>query len=86
MELKLVYVGSDSWDRPCYATPDGEILVDTTPIASTPPELCTKSGIKYDKNGKAKGIEGEPDTPITDLMRYIRFDKVAFDPERKVWY
>ena len=86
MELKLVFVGSDSWDRPCYATPGGEILVDTTPISSTPPELCTKSGIKYDKNGKAKGIEGEPDTPIQEVERFKRFDQIAFEPERKVWY
>lgn len=69
-ELKLKYIGRDSWERPVYDC-DGRLYVDVIPRAKYKPEICTKHDNAFD---------GEPDTPIDESVT------VDFSPYRDVWW
>ena len=55
MKLTLTLLGRDSWSRPVYKGGDGRLYVDTDPVASRPPRICTKYRNAFD---------GEPDIPV----------------------
>lgn len=69
------YSGNDSWNRPVYKGEDGTLLVDVSPVAHRPIELCTKYQNQFN---------GEPDTPIEDTDRF-RDMEVTVD-KRVTWY
>lgn len=57
-ELILIFVGTDDWNRPVYRDENGIIFKDVN-CDNYPLELCT-----------ASSIDGEPDTPISNIEKY----------------
>lgn len=53
-QMLLIFQGRDSWDRPVYKGPDGNLYVDVDPRKGWGPNICTKYQNDFD---------GEPDNP-----------------------
>ena len=68
-QMLLILRGRDSWDRPVYKGPDGNLYVDVDPRKGWGPNICTKCENDFD---------GEPDEPV----RGVDF---TFTPFRDVW-
>ena len=68
-QMLLILRGRDSWDRPVYKGPDGNLYVDVDPRKGWEPNICTKYQNDFD---------GEPDTPVKDV-------DFTFVPFRNVW-
>ena len=68
-QMLLVLQGRDSWDRPVYKGPDGNLYVDVDPRDGWEPNICTKYRNEFD---------GEPDDPVTGV-------DFIFTPCRDVW-
>ena len=73
VELILMYIGMDSWSRPVYKDPDGNLFKDVDPRKQNRPELCTVSD-----------FDGEPDTPIRYIKKYEDVN-IMFLPSRETW-
>ena len=68
-QMLLIYQGRDSWSRPVYKGPDGNLYVDVNPRKGWGLTICTKCENDFD---------GEPDTPVEDV-------DFTFTPFRDVW-
>lgn len=68
-QMLLILQGRDSWGRPVYKGPDGNLYVDVDPRKGWEPNICTKYQNDFD---------GEPDDPV----RGVDF---IFTPYRDVW-
>ena len=68
-QMLLIFQGRDSWDRPVYKGPDGNLYVDVDPRKGWGPNICTKYQNDFD---------GEPDDPVRDV-------DFIFTPHRDVW-
>ena len=68
-QMLLILQGRDSWDRPVYKGPDGNLYVDVDPRKGWGPNICTKYQNDFD---------GEPDDPVRDV-------DFIFTPCRDVW-
>ena len=68
-QMPLIFQGRDSWDRPVYKGPDGNLYVDVDPREDWEPNICTKCQNEFD---------GEPDTPVKGV-------DFTFVPCRDVW-
>ena len=68
-QMLLILRGRDSWDRPVYKGPDGNLYVDVDPRKGWEPNICTKYQNDFD---------GEPDDPVRDV-------DFIFTPFRDVW-
>ncbi len=68
-QMLLILQGRDSWDRPVYKGPDGNLYVDVDPRKDWGPNICTKYQNDFD---------GEPDTPVKGV-------DFIFTPCRDVW-
>ena len=68
-QMLLILRGRDSWDRPVYKGPDGNLYVDVDPRKGWGPNICTKYQNDFD---------GEPDDPVRDV-------DFIFTPFRDVW-
>ena len=68
-QMLLVLQGRDSWERPVYKGPDGNLYVDVDPRDGWEPNICTKYRNEFD---------GEPDDPVTGV-------DFIFTPFRDVW-
>lgn len=73
-ELNLKYLGMDSWDRPVYSDPDGNLWKDVDPRPGMMAILCSASNNDFD---------GEPDTPMEVI--YKQQVQVSFEPCRITW-
>ena len=62
MKLTLTLLGRDSCSRPVYEGGDGRLYVDTDPVASRPPRICTKYRNAFD---------GEPDVPVKAEFAFV---------------
>jgi len=67
-KLKLIYKGSDSWNRPVYEA-EGRLYVDIDPREGWGPSIYTKRNNEFD---------GEPDIPISEDT------ELEFVPQREV--
>ena len=68
-QMLLILQGHDSWDRPVYKGPDGNLYVDVDPRKGWAPNICTKCENVFD---------GEPDTPVKGV-------DFIFTPFQDVW-
>ena len=68
-QMLLILQGRDSWDRPVYKGPDGNLHVDVDPRKGWGPNICTKYQNDFD---------GEPDDPVLGV-------DFIFTPCRDVW-
>ena len=68
-QMLLILQGQDSWSRPVYKGPDGNLYVDVNPRSDWEPNICTKYQNDFD---------GEPDDPVKDV-------DFIFTPCRDVW-
>jgi len=68
-QMLLILQGRDSWDRPVYKGPDGNLYVDVDPRKDCKPNICTKCWNDFD---------GEPDDPVTAV-------DFIFTPYRDIW-
>lgn len=68
-QMLLIFQGCDSWDRPVYKGPDGNLYVDVSPRKDWAPNICTKYQNDFD---------GEPDDPVEGV-------DFIFTPCRVVW-
>ena len=68
-QMLLILQGRDSWDRPVYKGPDGNLYVDVDPRKGWGPNICTKYQNDFD---------GEPDDPVLGV-------DFIFTPFRDVW-
>lgn len=74
-ELRLKYIGRDSWKRPVYEDRDGKLWKDVDPRVGRVPRLCSVLNNDFD---------GEPDTPLEVMERY-KGARIIFEHERKTW-
>lgn len=68
-QMLLILQGRDSWDRPVYKGPDGNLYVDVDPRKDWGPNICTKYQNDFD---------GEPDDPVEGMDFIVT-------PCRDVW-
>jgi len=68
-QMLLILQGHDSWERPVYKGPDGNLYVDVDPREDWGPSICTKYQNDFD---------GEPDTPVEGV-------DFIFTPCRDIW-
>ena len=68
-QILLILQSRDSWDRPVYKGPDGNLYVDVDPRKGWAPNICTKYQNDFD---------GEPDNPVKGV-------DFIFTPYRDVW-
>ena len=68
-QMLLIFQGRDSWDRPVYKGPDGNLYVDVAPRKGWGSNICTKCQNDFD---------GEPDDSVTGV-------DFIFAPFRDVW-
>lgn len=66
---RLIFIGFDSWDRPCYEDQHKKLWKDVDPSKDSIPKLC---------NSVNNDLEGEPDTEM-------RYGDVFFYPDRVTW-
>lgn len=62
IQMTLTLQGRDSWDRPVYKGPDGNLYVDVDPRKGWGPNICTKYQNEFD---------GEPDTPVEGVEFHL---------------
>lgn len=74
-ELRLKYIGRDSWKRPVYEDRDGKLWKDVDPRAGRDPKLCSVMNNEFD---------GEPDTPLEVMERY-KDTRIIFEHDRETW-
>ena len=58
----VIFKGRDSWSRPVYEDPSGQLLVDVDPRKDQAPDICTKQGNAFD---------GEPCDPVKGDFDFI---------------
>lgn len=74
-ELRLLYLGDDSWGRPVYKDDTGKLWKDVQPVKGMKPDLCTSVGNAFD---------GESDTGM-EYMEAYKDVSIVFKPERILW-
>lgn len=75
MNIKLEFLGMDSWSRPVYEDENGRLWKDVDPRKVSVPDLCTSMNNAFD---------GEPDTPMSVIKAYSEAN-VEFTPKRVTW-
>lgn len=75
--LELKYIGKDDWSRPTYKDQYGRLWKDIDLGYFEPPHLCSVVGNE---------IDGEPNLPMRQEIKFIFLEKVVIDKEKEFRY